>query len=1401
MSEGINSNSPQASTPNVDSRQQVEGNRNQTIGQVYGGMVVYVSGGRAIFNPSSNESSDRDTRTPESISPNPYMGLLAFHEDDSEYYFGRSREIDDLWNKLRDIHETEEATRLLPIYGPSGSGKSSLARAGLIPELGRRPLPGRDRARVAVLCPGTKPIQALATVLARIATDDLTPVAKTRELSDELMRPNSEGEYDGLQRIASVLPEIGTFSLMVLVDQFEEIYTLCEKPEERDAFIANLLYAAKERTQYVTAIVTFRNDFLGETHKHPALSRLFTEPGYLVSAMDEEGLREAIATPAEKAGHPLNDATIHLLIEQTEGRVGALPLLQFALTRIWENLPGKTPAETLEEIGGVGGALAGEAQRVYESLSEPERAIARRVFLGLVQLGEGTRDTRRRVGVDRLTAAQDDPKRVRQVMDRFAAPGVRLISLSTNSTAETVVATTAEVTHEALFEHWQPLNEWLDESREDLRFQRRLEEAAEHWDDRKRPGGLLWRRPDLDLLRDYYRRFHSEMTALQVEFYRSSVRAQQRQQSLVSVGVGLLVLFAAGMAWFGLAAQRGERLAIARQLAAKAEYLTERPEGRFQQAGFLLTVQLSSRFREMGESSQEVNQVLLKGLEVLPAVNFSHEDSVNSVAISADGKRVISGSFDGTARLWDAHTGKELATLFHEDWVWSVAISADGKRVISGSGYRTARLWDAHTGEELVTLSHERSSVSSVALSADGKRVISGSRDGTVRVWDADTGREMATLSHGDWVTSVAISADGKRVISGSGDGTMRLWDANTGEELKNFSHKGWVTSVAISTDGERAISGSLDGTARLWDADTGEELATLSHGNKVTSVAMSADGKRVISGSEGTARLWDADTGEELATLSHESSVYSVAFSADGQRVISGSDDGTARLWDADTGRELASLSHEDRVTSVAFSADGKRVISGSRDGTARLWDADTGEELATLSHGNKVTSVAISADGKRVISRSEDRTVWLWLVDTDELVEVVCSRVSRNLTAWEWETYLDAPLASYELSCPERPVHPSLLYRAREDAERGELKSSIALLRHLIDISKEAQQPIDLDPETDDIENDPEAVARKWSAVHQVQLATEQAREGNVQQAIELYKEALAFDSEIDLNPDTEVTDKDPAVVARYWAVPARVEKGRNLARQGDIEGAIAAYTEAQQLDSDVDLNPDTEVTDKDPAVVARSWAATAKVEEGRDLAQQGDIEGAISAYTEAQQFDSDVDLRPDTEVTDKDPKTVARSWAAPAKIEEGRRLARQGDIEGAMTAYTEAQQLNPTLEISAQSWNTLCWNGSLYGFAAKVMDACEKAVAPDLKHGGRRDSRGLARALTGDMEGAIEDFQVFVGWTNSNERKAQRQQWIDALHRGENPFTDEVLKELRDELPCQQPRALFGTVVSNL
>ena len=469
--------------------QTTEGQQNQTIGQIFGGVVVYVSGGQAIINnaPSQDMAAQAGTERPRELAPCPYRGLLAYHEKDSEFYFGRTKEIAQLWSDFRALHGDADKKRLLPIYGPSGSGKSSLVRAGVIPKLAQEPLPGKEQARVAVMVPGTQPLQALAGMLARIATQDAMAVGKTKEFAEELSLANRLGTFDGLHRIASLLPEVQTVPLVVVVDQFEEVYSLCKDGTVRDAFIGNLLYAAAEVTQAVSVILTFRSDFLAETFQHPLLNRLFSEQGFLAPMMDEGALREAIAQPAANAGRPLDEGTISLLIEQTEGREGALPLLQFALTRIWDGMgKGVEPAQTLRNIGGVGGALADSAQRIYGGLSQSEQDIARRFFLGLVQLGEGGQDTRRRVPVSSLMAAREQLEQVRRVMGKFVSSQARLITLSSEGGVEL-----AEVSHEALIRHWGLLRGWVEQNRDLLRQQRKIEASAVAWQEQGKVSGYL----------------------------------------------------------------------------------------------------------------------------------------------------------------------------------------------------------------------------------------------------------------------------------------------------------------------------------------------------------------------------------------------------------------------------------------------------------------------------------------------------------------------------------------------------------------------------------------------------------------------------------------------------------------------------------------------------------------------------------------------------------------------------------------------------------------------------------------------------------------------------------------------------------------------------------------------
>jgi len=368
-----------------------------------------------------------------------------------------------------------------------------------------------------------------------------------------------------------------------------------------------------------------------------------------------------------------------------------------------------------------------------------------------------------------------------------------------------------------------------------------------------------------------------------------------------------------------------------------------------------------------------------------------HSYTATALALTPDGKQVISGSFGGTLKVWDLESGRELRTMEGlGEPVAGIAVTPDGKQVVAASPCGI-KVWDLESGRDLREWEGHRDSVTCVAVTPDGKQVVSASPHGTLTVWGLESGRDLRILEgHSDSVNAVVVTPDGKRVISASRDGTLKIWDLESGGELRRREcHSGAVYGVALTTNGEQAVStGFRDFRLKVWDLDSGRTVNSLEEDvGSVFLAPLTPDGKRAFSGFHNAVKVWDVESGRELRSLEgHSGSVTSVAVTPDGKRLTSASWDGTLKVWDLDTGRELHTLEgHSDTVRGLAITPDGKRAVSASLDKTLKVWDLECGRELRTLEgHSDSVTSVAVTPDGKVAASACRDGTLKMWDLDT---------------------------------------------------------------------------------------------------------------------------------------------------------------------------------------------------------------------------------------------------------------------------------------------------------------------------------------------------------------------------------------------------------------------------------
>jgi WD40 repeat protein/transcriptional regulator with XRE-family HTH domain len=928
----------------------------------------------------------------------PYRGLQPFREDDAELFFGRDGDVQRLLERLK-------TARFLAVVAPSGGGKSSLVRAGLLPALRRGALPGSETWRPIVFTPGPEPLTTLAA--------HLLPSSSTGTMQRTLDRLGRDGRTLHLAASLALANQPPDARVLLVVDQLEEIFAQCRDQHQRAQFVTNLLYASAIPEGRTVVVVTMRADFYTRCAEHPELAARLAAHQHVLATLDGPGLRQAIESPARRVGLVFEPGLVDTILDEVVGEPGALPLLEHALLELWARRRGGVlTLESYRASGGVQTAVAQRAEAVYTSLQPEERSVAQQVLLRLTQLGDRTEDTRRRASLDELVTRDDEREATERVVQALA--DARLVTTSGEAQNG---HSWVEVAHEALIRSWPRLRRWLDEDRAALRIHRRLSEAAREWQRLERDDGALYRGSGLAAAIEWQEHHGAALNDLEREFLAASLALQQRergarerQRLLLVLGLasGLVVaLLLGGLAavqWRQAdlqrdAAEHQRQTAVARELAFQADAV-RRGSAVLLPRSVLLAAETLKRF-----SSREAESTLRQGLALLgrPILSLTVPSRVQQIAYSPDGQYLASAEDDGSARLWALASGQEVHRLAHGGAVQAVAWSPDGRYVATGSDDRTGRIWDVHDGREVARLVHD-DRVYALAFSPDGGLLATASTDGSARVWEWATNTVLAHMAHAGpaqtryspdggsqfaeaTTQSIAFSHNGQYVVTArSADHTARVWEATSGREVARLQHDNVVLAATFSSDGQHIATGSADGTARVWAMPSGQEVTdarmAIEWGAPVFTVAFSPDGQYLAAGGYGSiTRIEEVASGTEIASLWNDDTVQEIEFSPDGRYLATSSNDRTARVWLVSSGQEVTRMPMETTGTvyDVEFSPDGRSLASASDDKTVRVWEATRPWQDTGLYHRDNVIFVTFSPDGRLLATSSgNNATIW---------------------------------------------------------------------------------------------------------------------------------------------------------------------------------------------------------------------------------------------------------------------------------------------------------------------------------------------------------------------------------------------------------------------------------------
>ena len=905
----------------------------------------------------------------------PYLGLSFFTELQAEFFFGRQQVVERLIESLR------REPRFLAVLGPSGCGKSSVIRAKLIPELRNGAVPGSDKWEIIVARTADQPLdRLLAQGLNEQSPDLQGAVKRWQESNPDKTR------------------------LVLILDQFEETLVAC--PDQICQSFISQLSGLLQSSSSITLIVVMRDEFYSRFVNQAPSLRPWLEMGLVnvPSTIEREELDVIVQEPARVVGLEfetgLAEDCVNDVLKIASGereRIGqstALPLLEFALTQLWERRrEGVLTHDAYKLVGGVTGCLALWADQAYSSLDEKQRSLVPCILMSLVHLGnesQGIPDSKRQRPLSEVCGKEKDREAVQKVVEKLVGQRLLTTTFDKRSGQEIV-----DLIHDALIHEWSQFQHWLNADRRFLLWSQEVDEKARDWfetdpsNPEKREEGRLMRGRDLEEAEEMLKERPSDLSNEQREFVQRSLelrarveaeraeserlRKQVRQRNISIVGIVVLAIAIILLNSFineqNIAQQT--KFASAERLTASSDQIKI---GQAKSLPLAVALDIES-LRQV--STLEAKRALYSELALLPRLIFSinHDGPVNSVSFSPNGEYIATASDDKSVGLWEAATGHEVRHLVQNSSINDAIFSPDGRYLASTCTDNTFGLWEIPSGRTIM-LNHNNSATC-IAFSYDSEYIAIGGNK-IVTIWELSSGLLVRSMTYADALWAVEFSPDG-RYLAAACNETAYLWEIKSSRNIP-MNHSDQVNFLAFSPDSRYLATGSDDNTARLWNTSTGSEFKRLYDEDAIVYVSFSSDGLYLATASVGgNARVWDVATGREISRMHHEWEVEKAVFSPDNTYLATASLDGTARIWAVSSGQEVFIMTHDDPVYDVSFSPDGRYIATASKDMTARVWAATDEHQVAQIIHRGLVEKVLFSPNSEYIATASDDKTAVL--------------------------------------------------------------------------------------------------------------------------------------------------------------------------------------------------------------------------------------------------------------------------------------------------------------------------------------------------------------------------------------------------------------------------------------